>query len=85
MLLAFRPQLLVLMKVPEEDSDLDLRKNLNVCHLAGQLKAGKGLAIVVSFLQGDPCNAGDRQRAEELKERMRVSDHSALRFVLIEH
>jgi hypothetical protein len=36
-------------------------------HLASQLKAGKGLSIVVSFLRGNPVSVDDRKNAEQVR------------------
>jgi potassium/chloride transporter 4/5/6 len=49
---SWRPQLLLLHSMPWTADQLDLRF-ANLCHLASQLKAGKGLTLVVSFVRGD--------------------------------
>uniref|UniRef100_A0A914W1E8 Solute carrier family 12 member 6 n=1 Tax=Plectus sambesii TaxID=2011161 RepID=A0A914W1E8_9BILA len=66
----WRPQLLLLTK-PNDADDVDEQYNMNMFHLASQLKAGKGLAVAVSFLEGDAMCASDQQRAEEVKQRMK--------------
>uniref|UniRef100_A0A914UYK5 Solute carrier family 12 member 6 n=1 Tax=Plectus sambesii TaxID=2011161 RepID=A0A914UYK5_9BILA len=66
----WRPQLLLLMK-PYDSVDVDEQHSMNMFHLASQLKAGKGLAVSVSFLEGDATCVGDRQRAEEVKQRIK--------------
>ena len=43
---------------------------LNLLNLASQMKAGRGLTIVVSFLRGDPNCLKDQEAATEIKERM---------------
>lgn len=56
----FRPQLLVLVKV----SDNETLMNQKLLQLAGQLKAGQGLTIVATLIEGDLTNHEDRDRAE---------------------
>lgn len=34
--------------------------------MASQLKAGRGLTMVVSFIRGDPNSAEDRKKSEEV-------------------
>ncbi|VDK42737.1 unnamed protein product [Anisakis simplex] len=65
----FRPQLLLLLSMPWSKETLDLRY-INLIHLASQLKAGRGLCIVVAFIRGDPMSVEDRKKAEEVKVRM---------------
>lgn len=38
---------------------------LNLLNLASQLKAGKGLTVVTSFLRGSLTSPDDRKRAEQ--------------------
>lgn len=40
---------------------------LNLINLASQLKAGKGLTMVTSFLRGDITLESDRRTAEEVR------------------
>ncbi|KAK0422326.1 hypothetical protein QR680_007506 [Steinernema hermaphroditum] len=65
----WRPQLLLLHSTPFAKESVDVRYT-NLMALASQLKAGKGLSIVVSFLSGDAASLDDRKKAEEAKERM---------------
>lgn len=39
---------------------------LNLINLASQLKAGKGLTMVTSFIRGDTTLEGDRRTADEV-------------------
>jgi hypothetical protein len=39
---------------------------LNLLNLAGQMKAGRGLTMVVAFVKGNPSSTDDRQRAERV-------------------
>ena len=43
---------------------------LNLLNFAAQLKAGKGLNMVVSFLRGNPSNEEDMKAAQQVKARM---------------
>uniref|UniRef100_A0A0R3RIZ0 AA_permease domain-containing protein n=1 Tax=Elaeophora elaphi TaxID=1147741 RepID=A0A0R3RIZ0_9BILA len=63
----WRPQLLVLMYDTWSKGIID-KRNINLINLAGQLKAGRGLAIVVALIKGSVWNCDDRQKAEEVKE-----------------
>uniref|UniRef100_A0A915BHE0 Solute carrier family 12 member 6 n=1 Tax=Parascaris univalens TaxID=6257 RepID=A0A915BHE0_PARUN len=65
----WRPQLLVLADGTWSREIIDMRC-INMLNLAGQLKAGRGLAIVVAFVKGSTSNAADRSKAEEVKERI---------------
>ncbi|KAI6200629.1 Amino acid permease/ SLC12A domain-containing protein [Aphelenchoides besseyi] len=65
----WRPQLLLLHSMPWSEDQMDLRFN-NLCHLASQLKAGKGLTLVVSFVRGDSCLQKDCDNATKIRERM---------------
>ena len=42
----------------------------SLLNLASQMKAGRGLAIVVSFLRGDPHYFADQEAAENVRERI---------------
>lgn len=60
----FRPQLLVLLKL---DEDLHV-KYPRMLTFASQLKAGKGLTIVGSVIQGNFLDSyGEMQAAEQVK------------------
>ncbi len=59
-----RPQLLVLMKQEQNAK----QKHGKLFELANQLKAGRGLTMAASLLQGDPTNIDDRNTALEVKE-----------------
>lgn len=48
---------------------------INMLNLAGQLKAGRGLAIVVAFVKGSTSNAADRSKAEEVLISQRQISH----------
>lgn len=65
----FRPQLLILQSMPWSKELVDLRY-LNLLNFAAQLKAGKGLTMVVSFLRGNPSNENDMKSAQRVKKRM---------------
>lgn len=62
-----RPQLLVLLKL---DEDLHV-KYPRLLTFASQLKAGKGLTIVGSVIQGNFLDSyGEMQAAEQVKKEM---------------
>uniref|UniRef100_A0AC34QEQ7 Solute carrier family 12 member 6 n=1 Tax=Panagrolaimus sp. JU765 TaxID=591449 RepID=A0AC34QEQ7_9BILA len=65
----WRPQIMVLHSMPWSKELVDIRY-LNLLNLASQLKAGKGLTIVVSFIRGEPNNKEDQKAARIVKERM---------------
>ncbi|TMS39211.1 hypothetical protein L596_005775 [Steinernema carpocapsae] len=65
----WRPQLLLIHSMPWSKDTVDVRY-LNLLNLASQMKAGRGLSIVVSFLRGDPTSHDDREKAEKVKQRM---------------
>uniref|UniRef100_A0A914E5Q1 Uncharacterized protein n=1 Tax=Acrobeloides nanus TaxID=290746 RepID=A0A914E5Q1_9BILA len=64
----WRPQLLILIDGKYSKEIIDLR-SVNLLNLAGQLKAGRGLAIVVAFIKSSTPNE-DRKRSDEIKERI---------------
>jgi len=65
----WRPQIMVLHSMPWSKELVDIRY-LNLLNLASQLKAGKGLTIVVSFIRGDPNSTEDQNAARVVKKRM---------------
>uniref|UniRef100_A0A914BUW3 Solute carrier family 12 member 6 n=1 Tax=Acrobeloides nanus TaxID=290746 RepID=A0A914BUW3_9BILA len=65
----WRPQILVLHSMPWSRELVDIRY-LNLINMASQLKAGRGLTMVVSFIRGDPNSTEDRKKSEEIKRRM---------------
>ncbi|KAL3097933.1 hypothetical protein niasHS_000668 [Heterodera schachtii] len=65
----WRPQLLILQSMPWSKELVDLRY-LNLLNVASQLKAGKGLTMVVSLLRGNPSNENDMNSAQWVKKRM---------------
>ncbi|TKR58848.1 hypothetical protein L596_030238 [Steinernema carpocapsae] len=65
----WRPQVLLMHSMLWSKESVDVRY-LNLMNLASQLKAGRGLSIIVSFLRGDPSSIDDRKNAEEVKKRM---------------
>ncbi|KAM3725768.1 Potassium/chloride cotransporter [Dirofilaria immitis] len=65
----FRPQLLLLLSMPWSKELVDMRY-LNLINLASQLKASRGLTIVVAFIRGNPLIIDERRKAEEVKARM---------------
>uniref|UniRef100_A0A914GU58 Uncharacterized protein n=1 Tax=Globodera rostochiensis TaxID=31243 RepID=A0A914GU58_GLORO len=65
----WRPQLLILQSMPWSKELVDLRY-LNLLNFTSQLKAGKGLTMVVSFLRGNPSNENDMNSAQQVKKRM---------------
>uniref|UniRef100_A0A915PLX0 Uncharacterized protein n=1 Tax=Setaria digitata TaxID=48799 RepID=A0A915PLX0_9BILA len=66
---SFLPQLLLLLSMPWSKELVDMRY-LNLINLASQLKASRGLTIVVAFIRGNPLVIDDRKKAEEVKARM---------------
>ncbi|XP_003372109.1 amino acid permease superfamily [Trichinella spiralis] len=60
----WRPQLLVLLKMDGKRENV----NAKMLQLAGQLKAGQGLTIVASIVEGDPGHVEDRKMAEAIKQ-----------------
>lgn len=62
--LCLRPQLLILVDGKYSKEIIDLRA-VNLLNLAGQLKAGRGLAIVVAFVRAT-FSTEDKKRAEEV-------------------
>lgn len=67
----WRPQLLIIHSMPWSKELVDIRY-LNLINLASQLKAGKGLTMVTSFIRGDTTLEGDRRTADEVKQRMQA-------------
>ncbi|CAJ0584828.1 unnamed protein product, partial [Mesorhabditis spiculigera] len=65
----WRPQLLLIMSMPWSKDNIDIRY-MNLLNLASQLKAGRGLSIVSSFIRGNPFSVDDRKRANEIRARM---------------
>uniref|UniRef100_A0A915LXG2 Uncharacterized protein n=1 Tax=Meloidogyne javanica TaxID=6303 RepID=A0A915LXG2_MELJA len=65
----WRPQLLILHSMPWSKELVDVRY-LNLLNFAAQMKAGKGLTMVVSFLRGNPSNEEDMKAAQQVKTRM---------------
>ncbi|KAI1728631.1 amino acid permease domain-containing protein [Ditylenchus destructor] len=65
----WRPQLLILVDGKYSKETIDLR-SLNLLNLAGQLKAGRGLAITVAFVKCATTRMSERKKAEEIKERV---------------
>lgn len=65
----FRPQLLLLFSMVWSSEMQDLRY-ARLLQLASQMKAGRGLSIVVSFIKGNPVNARIREEANKVKKRM---------------
>ncbi|KIH43161.1 hypothetical protein ANCDUO_26839 [Ancylostoma duodenale] len=62
----WRPQLLLILSMPWSKELVDVRY-LNLLNLASQLKAGKGLTIVTSFIRGSVTSPDDRKRAEQVQ------------------
>ncbi|VDM58947.1 unnamed protein product [Angiostrongylus costaricensis] len=65
----WRPQLLLILSMPWSKELLDVRY-LNLLNLASQLKAGRGLTVVTSFIRGSVTSLDDRKRAQQIKSRM---------------
>ncbi|CAJ0931424.1 unnamed protein product, partial [Mesorhabditis belari] len=74
----WRPQLLLILSMPWSRENIDLRY-MNLLNLAAQLKAGRGLTIVSSFIRGNAFSIDDRKRANEIRHRME-SDMNTLRL-----
>lgn len=62
----FRPQILILVDEKYSKEMIDLR-SLNLLNLAGQMKAGRGLAITVAFVKCSLTNLPGRKKAEDIK------------------
>ncbi|KRZ23889.1 Solute carrier family 12 member 5, partial [Trichinella pseudospiralis] len=82
----WRPQLLVLLKMDEKRENV----NAKMLQLAGQLKAGQGLTIVASIVEGDPGYVEDRKMAEAIKQDLKKQLKEAkvrgfINVVLCEH
>uniref|UniRef100_A0A9J2P2V1 Amino acid permease/ SLC12A domain-containing protein n=1 Tax=Ascaris lumbricoides TaxID=6252 RepID=A0A9J2P2V1_ASCLU len=60
-----QPQLLLLLSMPWSKETVDVRY-INLINLASQLKAGRGLCIVVAFIRGNPLSIEDRKKAEQI-------------------
>uniref|UniRef100_A0A0N5AVM1 Amino acid permease n=1 Tax=Syphacia muris TaxID=451379 RepID=A0A0N5AVM1_9BILA len=63
----FRPQLLLLFSLINVE-DMDDVRHARLIQLASQLKAGRGLSIIVSFIRGDPLNVRLRADANLVKK-----------------
>ncbi|KAI3410084.1 hypothetical protein GPALN_006446 [Globodera pallida] len=63
----WRPQLLIIFLMHRTKEDL---RYSNLLKFASQLKAGKGLTMMVSFLRGNPSNKKDMEAAQEVKKQM---------------
>ncbi|KAI6179047.1 putative Na-K-Cl cotransporter [Aphelenchoides besseyi] len=63
----WRPQLMVMVDGKYSKEMIDLR-SLNLLNLAGQLKAGRGLAFTVAFVNSNGVHEEDRRKAEAIKE-----------------
>ncbi|VDP20066.1 unnamed protein product, partial [Soboliphyme baturini] len=63
----WRPQLLVLLKVDERRDEV----NMKMLQLASQLKAGRGLTIVASMIEGDPAQPEDQKYAQEVRMKLK--------------
>ncbi|KRZ58376.1 Solute carrier family 12 member 6 [Trichinella nativa] len=82
----WRPQLLVLLKMDGKRENV----NAKMLQLAGQLKAGQGLTIVASIVEGDPGHVEDRKMAEAIKQDLKKQLKEAkvrgfINVVLCEH
>uniref|UniRef100_A0A7E4W960 Amino acid permease n=2 Tax=Panagrellus redivivus TaxID=6233 RepID=A0A7E4W960_PANRE len=64
----WRPQLMILVDGKYSKETIDLR-SVNLLNLAGQMKAGRGLAIAVGFVRSDNLH-GLKKRGEEIKQRI---------------
>uniref|UniRef100_A0A914Z869 Amino acid permease/ SLC12A domain-containing protein n=1 Tax=Panagrolaimus superbus TaxID=310955 RepID=A0A914Z869_9BILA len=64
----WRPQLLILVDGKYSKEMIDLR-SVNLLNLAGQMKAGRGLAITVGFVKSDNLH-GLKKRADDIKHRI---------------
>ncbi|KAH7727039.1 solute carrier family 12 member 5-like protein [Aphelenchoides avenae] len=65
----WRPQLLILVDGKYSDEIIDLR-SVNLLNLAGQMKAGRGLAITVAFVKCNTFRQQERAKAEDIKARV---------------
>ncbi|GMT24173.1 hypothetical protein PFISCL1PPCAC_15470 [Pristionchus fissidentatus] len=65
----WRPQLLLILSQSWSRETVDVRY-INLLNLASQLKAGRGLTVVSSFIQGNALSTDDRKRAETIRSRM---------------
>uniref|UniRef100_A0A914VHW9 Solute carrier family 12 member 6 n=1 Tax=Plectus sambesii TaxID=2011161 RepID=A0A914VHW9_9BILA len=66
----WRPQLLILTResAPEQ---LHPENTMKMLRIASQLKSGKGLSIVVAFVEGDATKSEDRLNAKQVKRRLK--------------
>uniref|UniRef100_A0AC35U6R0 Amino acid permease n=1 Tax=Rhabditophanes sp. KR3021 TaxID=114890 RepID=A0AC35U6R0_9BILA len=65
----WRPQLLIMVNGNISREIIDMRC-LSLLHLASQLKAGRGLAMAVALVNGDPGKKEDKKRANDVKSRL---------------
>ncbi|CEF60292.1 Amino acid permease/ SLC12A domain-containing protein [Strongyloides ratti] len=65
----WRPQLLIMLNSYMSKDIIDMR-SLSLLHLASQLKAGRGLAMVVTLINGDPGKKEDKKKANDIKVRL---------------
>lgn len=65
----WRPQLMICLSSQWSKSTIDVRAT-SMLNLAGQLKAGRGLAISVAFVKGAADSQADRERARDIKQRV---------------
>ncbi|TMS35862.1 hypothetical protein L596_003163 [Steinernema carpocapsae] len=72
----WRPQLLIIIDGNWSREIIDMRC-ISMLNLAGQLKAGRGLAIVVGLVKGDSVSSKDRKNAENIKKRLQHDMTSA--------
>uniref|UniRef100_A0A0N4ZHH9 Amino acid permease n=1 Tax=Parastrongyloides trichosuri TaxID=131310 RepID=A0A0N4ZHH9_PARTI len=62
----WRPQLLIMVNGHMSKDIIDMR-SLSLLRLASQLKAGRGLAMVVALINGDPGKKEDKKKANDIK------------------
>lgn len=63
----WRPQLMILVDGKYSKEVIDMR-SVNLLYLASQMKAGKGLAFTVAFVNSNGVHGEDKKKAEAIKE-----------------
>lgn len=63
----WRPQVMIMIEGKYSKEMIDLR-SLNLLNLGGQLKAGRGLAFTVAFVNSSGSPEEDRRKADQIKE-----------------
>ncbi|VDN55893.1 unnamed protein product [Dracunculus medinensis] len=70
----FRPQILLLLSIPWSKDLVDVRYQ-RLLNLSSQLKASRGLTVVVALIRGNPLSVLDQKNADEIKKRIEFDMH----------